>query len=336
MFNSRHDISSVQRQRGRGNATLKVVDKTGREAFVPQADGNRHYRLVTEWLADGGKVSDAPAKSIDSNRPTTTAYRPHPSFSMPHDDSCVVWRYFTERKFRALLDTSSLFFARGHVLREIDEAEGTRPDANLRADPLKVLQHVYGQSTELPPDAFHQHRSWIESLGRYHFVSCWNRSETESQEMWKSFADDTGAIATKSSLGQLKKSFGKYTDYDVFIGNISYLDYDSESIDETNYFNFFLSKRRKFEDEHEIRCLVHDDGDIALVPDDEPCDPFNIRNHPAHHFSSGILVPVSLAVLVTHFVTSPRASKSRIEQTVARVEEYGFSGERVLPSRIAN
>lgn len=335
MFNSKDDINIVQQQRGRGNTTLKVVDKTGRETFVPQAEDNRHYRIVMEWLAEGGTLLDAPAKSVDPNRPTTTAYLPHPSFRLPDDDRLVVWRYLTPKKFRSLLDTSSLFFARGHVHRGKDEAEGTLSDLNLKADPLKVLQQVYGQPTGLPPDAFVQHRSLIESLGRYHFISCWNRSETESKEMWKAFADDPGAVAIKSSLGQLKLCFGEYTDYDVYIGEISYLDYASEGIDESNYFNVFLSKRRKFENEREIRCLIHDDGDMSIVPDHEPYDPFNQRNYPAKCFSNGICVPISLGVLVTNFVVSPEASRSRIEQVARCIEKHGLSAELVSASCIA-
>ena len=194
MFNSVNDISLVQRQRGRGNAVLRVVDKSGQESFVPPDDSNRHRQMINEWIAEGGTIRDAPPKPTDANRPTATAYLPHPSFHLPDDDGHIAWRYFTEQKFRSLLDTSSLFFARGHVLRAIDDAEGTLPNMNLVADPSDVLQQVYGQTSGMPPDTFARHRSLTEALGRYVFISCWNRSDTESKGMWKTFANDPGAV----------------------------------------------------------------------------------------------------------------------------------------------
>jgi len=39
-------------------ASLKVVYQDGTESFVPLDDGNRHYKEVLQWVADGNEIGE--------------------------------------------------------------------------------------------------------------------------------------------------------------------------------------------------------------------------------------------------------------------------------------
>jgi hypothetical protein len=39
-------------------ASLKVVYQDGTECFVPLDEGNRHYKEVLEWVADGNEIGE--------------------------------------------------------------------------------------------------------------------------------------------------------------------------------------------------------------------------------------------------------------------------------------
>ena len=39
-------------------ASLKVVYQDGTESFVPLDEGNRHYKEVLQWVADGNTIGE--------------------------------------------------------------------------------------------------------------------------------------------------------------------------------------------------------------------------------------------------------------------------------------
>tara|TARA_R100001510_G_C7564470_1_gene143282 strand:+ start:544 stop:720 length:177 start_codon:yes stop_codon:yes gene_type:complete len=39
-------------------ASLKVVYQDGTESFVPLDEGNRHYKEVLQWVADGNEIGE--------------------------------------------------------------------------------------------------------------------------------------------------------------------------------------------------------------------------------------------------------------------------------------
>ncbi len=87
-------------------------------------------------------------------------------------------------------------------------------------------------------------------------------------------------------------------------GPVSYLDYSSEEIDESNYFNLFLNKRKFFEYENEVRCIIYDDGDINFIPSDEP-DPILYHLTETPSLRSGFHVPIDLEKLIDKIFVSP-------------------------------
>ena len=129
--------------------------------------------------------------------------------------------------------------------------------------------------------------------------------EFEDSSMWGIFGKDEISVAIKSDLKRLKKCFGKYVDYDIFISQISYIDYKTEKCIEKSKITPFLYKRKIFDSEREVRCFLIDDGDISLFPDDEPMpvraldEGINLR--------TGVNVPVDLDMLIDTIYVSPKS-----------------------------
>lgn len=329
-------IRIVQKQRGRGSNCLRLVLNDGKEMSVPMDERNRHYRAILDWSADGNKILDPDPKSVEPGR-GSRAYREHPNFHLPEDDSSAIWRYMPDWKFRDLIKSEKLYFRRGDLLRKEDDKEGTLPKQNLSIDPAKLAELGYGPNHEIkdPEKWAKQHRDLGESLGRTYFINCWNMAENESEKMREKFGNGPKSVAVRSTLSKLKQCFGNYVDYDIFIGQISYKDYDTEELDEGNYFNLFLHKHGpKFEHEREIRCLLRDDGDISLISNDEPFDPFDMFDTDWSKLSEGISVQVNLEALFGEVILAPDAPSDYLDEITKAIEEKGIPAALVKCSEL--
>jgi hypothetical protein len=86
-------------------------------------------------------------------------------------------------------------------------------------------------------------------------LNSWHINEYESAAMWKLYLESDEGIAIQSTLGRLNKSL-KDTKETIFIGKIKYIDYEKESIPESNQYYPFLYKRKSFEYEKELRLFL--------------------------------------------------------------------------------
>ena len=302
---NKDNIISVQKNRGRSSNTLQVKILGGSEFSVPMDTGNRHYRAVLEWLDDGNVILDPPPKNVPDDHPGT-AYSEHPIFTLP-DDNETIWRYMRVEQFISMLMTKSLWFVRGNILRNIDPYEGQLPNPNLSISAEELISSLFG-GIELKSDeikrAVESHRD-IQDLIRFNtLVNCWNKFNYESRAMWKVYGKGKNCIAVKSDVGSLKKSFGVYSDYSVYIGEIQYIDYEKEEISESNYFNLFLHKTPYYKDEHEIRCIIADDGDTELFDKNEPYL-WNVQENV--ELSPGTKVNIDFKTLVKEVIVGPES-----------------------------
>lgn len=168
-------------------------------------------------------------------------------------------------------------------------------------------------------------------------INCWNMKEYEDANMWARLGKDTISIAIKSDLRRLKNCFKQYVDYDIFIGQISYLDYETEKIAERSSLTPFLYKRKHFDSEKEVRCFLYDDGDIGLFPDNEPM-PINALNE-GLVLNPGVYVPVDLDILIEKIYISPNTPewvsemiRSLLNKLSVPPKEIFFSCLRDLPN----
>ena len=187
---------------------------------------------------------------------------------MPADDT-VIWRFMTPAKFLSLLTKSSIYFCQALKLRSVDPFEGTLPGLNrafyelmmnseefarrfMRLGPTDPLPHNY---REVFSPAWRKRLNDVFASTAY--VNCWNMNEFESAFLWSIYAPVGEGVAIRSTVGRLKNSIAAEK-RDIYIGPIIYLDYTSESIDESNSFNVFFRKRKSFEAERELRaCFLN-------------------------------------------------------------------------------
>lgn len=165
----------------------------------------------------------------------------HPSFPIKTPKTSTIWRYMSFTKFMNLILESSLYFCRGDKFQ--DPFEGRYGNYNLlnRAS-------IYENDMSLLGDLSEHARSKI-------YINCWHINNHESAAMWQLYSTNDSGIAIKSTIKDLMTCVD---DEIVQIGEVRYIDYNNEFMDEGNIYFPFLYKRKSFDHEREIRLLARD------------------------------------------------------------------------------
>ena len=142
-------------------------------------------------------------------------------------------------------------------------------------------------------------------------TSCWHCNEYESEAMWSRYTHRSDGIAVKTKLSSLAASFTDPTA--IYIGQISYLDYDTTEIPETSIFAPSLHKRRSFEHEREVRAL------ILELPSSEGT---GFHSGLPEVWKPGKNCTVNLDILVNEVVVSPLAEDWLADLVSSMAEMY--------------
>lgn len=196
-------------------------------------------------------------------------------------------------RFISLLDKSALYFARADGLG--DSHEGTLPAANVEQ---REAQHeaLMGPRTQWAPGLTGYADLTVITL-RTSFISCWNLDQRENAGLWSIYGK---AVAITSTFASLRDSLR--TDEDVFIGRVSYLDYDTETIPSGAMgLAPLVHKRRYFENEQELRAVIVNGAAWKTQLPDGTWH-WNLEGDPRE----GILVPVDLDALVETVHVAPQ------------------------------
>ena len=172
----------------------------------------------------------------------------NPDGSMNPDVS--IWRYMDLAKFISMLEAQALHFARTDIME--DAFEGSSTLATLQY----LRRELYG---DMPDDT---HQRFTEQLADankrivrdYTYLNCWHRSEHESMAMWKIY--QSGApqgIALRSRYRRLSESITD--DRTIYIGTVSYVNYETDVTPWNNGFYPLVHKRKFFEYGQEIRAV---------------------------------------------------------------------------------
>lgn len=175
----------------------------------------------------------------------------------------VLWRYMSFAKYMSLLETKHLFFS--SIAKLEDEFEGSIPLGNAELRPIMM--------TGVPPEEHGTLLKEVQELAkasrRSIVVNCWNRSEHESAAMWRLYAGWREGIAIKTTVSSLNHSFTG-GGAQPFVLPVHYVDFQEDTIDETNFFTRYLTKRKSFEFESEVRAIDIDipmkDGEVDRSP----------------------------------------------------------------------
>ncbi|MCY4088145.1 MAG: hypothetical protein OXG37_14980 [Actinomycetia bacterium] len=128
-------------------------------------------------------------------------------------------------KFVSLLDTQALFFVRADKLG--DPFEGSYSKANVALRPALYERKI-------PESTMQQFAAFTEGARRFTYISCWHEARRESAAMWRLYSREHDGIAVKAECKALTQSFT--CGEDIFVGKVSYVDYDMTFIQESNLF----------------------------------------------------------------------------------------------------
>jgi hypothetical protein len=227
-------------------------------------------------------------------------YQKHVAFKLPERLDTPIWRYQDLGKLLMLLQTKALHFARGDTLG--DPFEGSYPRANLRTDREGPNPHGFAKAWRLKSA-----------------VNCWHLSEDESAAMWALYSRSNLGISVRSTTARFIRSI-EAAPQDVFIGVVSYIDYDRTAIPENNTFYAVLHKRRSFAHEQELRAVTQFITGPGVV---------DLTQLPL-----GILVPVDVQTLVESIVVAPYAPTSYKDMLERAVHDTGYPDLQVTQSRM--
>jgi hypothetical protein len=224
-----------------------------------------------------------------------------------------------------LLSTKALFFSRADRLG--DPFEGSIPK-RMADEPARFL----------PPDAATPIKASMSVLRRVltknTIVNCWHRSEYESAAMWKLYGVDDRGVAIRSTRARLIKSLpprddevvalrvkrkpdGCHEALQIYVGEVTYIDYESGIFRDNNTGLPFLHKRRSFEHERELRAIaqtIPGKFGVSVLTEEVSC--FD---------RGGDFVPIDLAALVESLYVAPTAPLWFVELVQSVVDQYGFS-----------
>jgi hypothetical protein len=124
------------------------------------------------------------------------------------------------------------------------------------------------------------------------YVSCWALSDVESEAFWRLYARDNDGVAIQTTYSKLVDVIKG--DDQLYVGRVSYLDYETQWFPDGNLFYPVMHKRLAFAHESEVR-LVKLLGEY-LTADSPPGPP-------------GVLASVDLERLVDGVFVTPYAQQ---------------------------
>lgn len=243
----------------------------------------------------------------------------------PENKACRIWRYMDFARYVSMLLSKGLYFARIDQLG--DPFEGASP-ASFLGNYLKVFEGRLVDG-KLPPGL-------AEDRGRVRLntaVNCWHMNEHESLAMWKLYSADNKGVAIQTTCADLEQSLprldsisnvlseDKTEPIQLRIGQVKYIDYDTDEVKGLNTHVLAILKRKSFSFEQELRVIISRFMTVPIVVGGPPVSVFP---------HGGVTVPVDLQQLVTQIVVSPMTPPwmAELVETVTKSLGYSFPVRR--------
>lgn len=199
-------------------------------------------------------------------------------------------------KFVSLLQTQSLFLARLDRLNDLHEGSLPRVDAEARLATSRELNSV-------PADA--ELSDISRKVRSACYANCWALSTFESEALWRLYTVFGDGVAIRTTYQKLIDIAAP--DDNMYLGMVSYIDYETECLPDWNLFSPVMHKRRAFAHEQEVRFLklLHQHVQI-----NSPLGPL------------GVTAPIGLDALVEEVFISPYADEWYAQTVRAVVEKF--------------
>ena len=224
------------------------------------------------------------------------SYQPHEMFETPNDET-VIWKYTPIEQLLNSLNENSLYFTSPSKFE--DQLEGNYPDEtykslwnciNLLDERLpikrsrsyefrqKMLDEMCNDDSNefvgpIKKEDMHlliHINKLTQEMSNLIFCNCWTISKKENATHWWRYGGRPTTVAIMSKIGRLKEAL--LPGSDIHIGNINYIDYNSEHTynydkiiksgfkDKGNLvdlvYSLYLNKDDRYRDESEIRCIL--------------------------------------------------------------------------------
>jgi hypothetical protein len=200
-------------------------------------------------------------------------------------------------KFLSILTTESLFFTRAD--RFEDKWEGALTRNNLKKWERRLVEGGLAE----PENAMSVLRESFREQRQHTYICCWHLGEHESAAMWKLYVKGFEGVALRTTTSGLTGALARYPDHDIFVGKVTYLDYDKEILPDNGLLAPLLCKRKSFEHEHEARAV------ISARPPTTLQDLVKAVPPKAPVADRGLSVPVDLVELAAVVYVAPTAPK---------------------------
>jgi hypothetical protein len=256
---------------------------------------------------------------------------PHPIFRLPPDMDGKIWQYMELAEFVSMLHRKALFFIKANKLR--DPYEGLIPQFNNRRRSSEYKEEEEEEEEENflsqdQPNHFIQKppQTMLQQFQLYRelvLINPWHHNEYESAAMWNLYSHENAGIAIQSTTRKLSNCFRENNRDTIWIGKVQYLDFSKDWMKEgNNLFQAFVTKRKSFEYENEIRavtCLPDDRlnsewivkaANRERVSSSEPCSA-----NPDELTDKGKYVSANLQILIEKVYIAPYA-ESWFEEVV--------------------
>ncbi|MFZ1058150.1 MAG: DUF2971 domain-containing protein [Candidatus Rokuibacteriota bacterium] len=201
-------------------------------------------------------------------------------------------------KFVSLLQTNHLYLSRLDLLN--DPHEGSLPRALV--DARRTLFEREGAPHVLP---------LLSGVGQKVrsacYVNCWALSDFESEAFWRLYSNDNDGVAVQTTYQRLVDVIKD--DEELYVGRVSYLDYETQWFPDGNLLYPVMHKRLAFAHEKEVRLvkLLH----AHVVMDSQAGPP-------------GVHVPVNLEQLVEGVFVTPYAQEWYADVVKSVVEKFAL------------
>ena len=238
-----------------------------------------------------------------------------PGLSQPSDDA-ILRRYLTEDKFKWLIRDRAIYLRQLAKLN--DPFEGaTPPKTQARIEQYIRESNVDRESVN--PTTYPSYHA-----RERHYVSCWFESSTESDAMWKLYANHKSSSVIETTYAQLAAAFDK----NDWAGRVLYVNFDDVEDSILNDFNRVFLKRAEFAHEKEVRIArrlfrFHKNAEENIV---SKIHQFRSKQwlDSLYDQPAGVSHPVELKSLLNRIVVHPQADECRLDQLREQLAEAGI------------
>jgi GTPase SAR1 family protein len=247
----------------------------------------------------------------------------------------TVWRYLTFPKYISLLTYRALWFSKLNILT--DQYEGYMP-AIADAEMLAEFQEW---KDKLDPSLHEQidnmNKRNVEDGRELLVASCWFLADSDSERMWKEYANGSEGVAIKSTIRALSQ-FVFCDPRTSHIGKVQYVDLENYSMSHYQanqaHHRAFL-KKLEYCHENELRIVTMNfKGPMCVNMDGTLLKPEEYQGANMNNFENrGLYIQADLTQLIKATVLAPGAS-TWFELLIKRLVLLSNVGSRVERSML--